>query len=243
MLLTVLVVGGPGWALLATVVCVTILALPWVFACRYKMKVTDNRPPLQDGVAPCAQTNDFETSQFGCFDDCHTCTHALFCPVFRAADTYKGAGIEEYWGVVLTFILAYLLAWIVSMSANFWILYLVLYARCGEDWYYCRYDADVPPYQFFVTALMTVFVVLFLLRYRRKLRTKLGGSEEAGPHICMDILLFGCCTCCVIAQEARELDKAMGVNVECCCQLKTGQPLQDAQPLVGEPVQGNSNLT
>ena len=57
----------------------------------------------------------------------------------------------------------------------------------------------------------------------------------------MDVLLFAFCTCCVIAQEAREVDAAMGVKVECCCQLKTtSQP--DAQPLVGRPVHGLANL-
>ncbi|CAK0854968.1 unnamed protein product [Prorocentrum cordatum] len=81
-----------------------------------------------------------------------------------------------------------------------------------------------------------LIVGLFLQKYRRKLRAKLCGREDVGPNIFVDVLLFGFCTSCV-AQEARELDKAMGVTVECCCQLSTGRPLQDAQPLVGQPVQ------
>merc|ERR1719291_333918 len=111
----------------------------------------------------------------------------------------------------------------------------------------CGVDSSDPQAQQYIPWLQTCWPVSCLIlggvcqRYRRKLRTKLGGSEQGGPNIVMDALLFGFCTCCVVAQEAREVDAAMGVKVECCCQLAggPGQPL-DGQPLVGQPVCGNA---
>ncbi|CAK0859438.1 unnamed protein product [Prorocentrum cordatum] len=217
---------------------VASLTVPWVFACRYKMNVTDNRPPLQDGLAPCAQTDDFETRQFfGCLEHMSTCLHALCCPVCRAADTYKGAGIEEYWGVVLYFILAIVVGDIVGIIVEVLIV-MSIFAGYPQNY---SLDTCMKLQQLAILVGYTVSILivgLFLQKYRRTLRAKLCGREDVGPNIFVDVLLFGFCTSCVIAQEARELDKAMGVTVECCCLLSTGQPLQDAQPLVGQPVQG-----
>ncbi|CAK0855359.1 unnamed protein product, partial [Prorocentrum cordatum] len=72
--------------------------------------------------------------------------------------------------------------------------------------------------------------------YRRKLRVVLGGSEEGAPSVVVDCLMYAICTQRVVAQEARELDAATSVEVECCCKLTAaaGAPL-DGRPFVGQP--------
>lgn len=59
-------------------------------------------------------------------------------------------------------------------------------------------------------------MAMFMASKRAALRAKLG----IAPASCFeDFMLWWCCPLCVVAQEAREVDNAAGVNVQCCCKL------------------------
>jgi len=193
-----------------------------VFACQYKAKVTEKRPPLQGGAAQLSSAGDFATGTFNCFDDMPTCLHACCCMPCRAGDTYQAAGIEQYWTVIGLLLLLAIIGELIGKFIG------ELIASLTKD------TGNLGNLGNLVAGLLVGGV---FHRYRRRLRASLGGSEEGGPNLVVDFLLFGFCTNCVVAQEARAIDAATGVKVECCCQLTdaAGQPL-DGQPLIGQPV-------
>jgi len=187
-----------------------------VFAYQYKTTVTDMRPPLQDG-AGAGQLNrggDFKSDLCSCFDDNPTCLHSLFCQWCRAADTYQAAGVEQYWTVIGLGVLTPFIGNAITVLFR-----LLLYGTVGKG------------LRGMAAMLNCLILGCIFYRYRRKLRTKLGVSEEDQPGLFIDILLFGFCSCCVVAQEARAFDAATGVKVECCCQLTS----EAGQPFAGQP--------
>jgi len=184
-----------------------------IFACQYKAKVTDSRPPLQGGAGT-LMNGDFRTGPFSCLDDTPTCCHATFCGACRAGDTYQAAGAQQFWTVIGLTMLANIIANGIASVVT-----------------------KNPSNQQNIGRLLGALITGGIFHgYRRQLRTKLGGGENAAP-VYMDFLLWAFCSCCVIAQEARELDAAMGVRVECCCNLVqvAPQPGQQMQMMPGQP--------
>jgi Cys-rich protein (TIGR01571 family) len=84
------------------------------------------------------------------------------------------------------------------------------------------------------------FAICVMPFKRSEIRNRLNGGS--GGCACQDCLLSFFCGLCVIVQEARVVDEALGVKTKCCCNL-TGVE-ETRVPLVGEvvslapPVQG-----
>jgi len=222
-----------------------------LFAFKYKADVTEKRPPLRDGAAQ-LPSGDFATGVFRCLDDSHTCLHAYCCTLCRAGDTYQGAGITQYWMVVGIFVVAHIIGRFVQTLVH--VMTVEMFGGGGADPEHASQSLDPTPgamimiYFNLVSLLVASLIVGAVFQnYRRKLRVKLGGSEEGGPGVAVDFLMYAFCTQCVVAQEAREIDAATSVKVECCCSLTTaasapleGQPfVGQPQPLIGQPVYGN----
>jgi len=185
-----------------------------IFACVYKSKVVNQWDEYEEGyIWPWSNMNDegeFNSGVGDCCTDKPTCLHAFFCPACRAGDTFQSAGIATYWSTIGLFVAAEVIGNIIAT------LVLNKYPNatfCGP----------------LTTALL--LGVLFQGK-RRELRDKLGGDNE-NKHCIKDCLCWGFCTCCVIAQEARTLDKAAGVTVECC--FKVTRVDNSLMALVGEP--------
>lgn len=66
------------------------------------------------------------------------------------------------------------------------------------------------------SAIAGVLMAMFMTGKRAALRTKFGIAPASFFEDCM---LWWCCPLCVVAQEAREVDNAAGVDVHCCCKL------------------------
>lgn len=73
-------------------------------------------------------------------------------------------------------------------------------------------------------------MALYFAVLRGRLHRRLGGYSELLTDFCC---IFWCAPC-VASQEAKQVDGALGVRVECCCVLE--QAGQAAVPLVGLPV-------
>jgi len=208
------IVGEVCLVLVIYLIIHAIVSLFW--ACQYKSKVTEKRGPLPDGIRQ-SDNGDFATNIFGCLEDCQYCLHGWVCTSCRAGDTYQAAGIDTFWHVVLFNILA------------------ILAGNCVGGFFNSMYESmtgEKP--QTNISAFVEAgFMGLIFYHKRRQLREKLGGSNK---HVApwKDFALWACCGCLVVMQEARELDKAMGVRVECCCRM-TKQKMR--QPLVGEGVE------
>jgi len=239
--------GGTEDAVIATLTASLVIIVVFgclscgvglIFACQYKTKVVDRRPPLP-GEAGQLAGGDFRSGPFSCFDDTPTCCHATFCGACRAGDTFQTAGLQQFWTVIGLFFLCSLVGNIVAKAVT----------------------SDPAQAQNLSSTISAVCMGGIFHGYRRQLRTRLGGNENAQP-IWMDFLLYSCCLCCAIAQEARELDAAMGVKVECCCNLQsvggpaasemrtnpggmpqvTGQPVE-VQPATQQALAGTPQVT
>jgi hypothetical protein len=68
--------------------------------------------------------------------------------------------------------------------------------------------------------------------FRLQIKQKLGIKDD----VVMDFICSACCSCCTIAQAAREVDARTGVSVSCPCnlnQLPGGpQPCQPGQQMM-----------
>merc|ERR1712228_307227 len=130
-----------------------------------------------------------------------------FCFMCRTGDTYQAAGVGTFWGVI---VLLCLIDLVHIVALGF-----------GAPEGFCS----------LVACLLTG---LLFYPKRRQLRAKLGGDSQNISSV-SDFFLWSFCACCVVAQEARALDKAMNQKVECCCNLKAwelDQPLFVGQAVV-----------
>jgi len=194
------------------------------FACLYDSKVVRSRANLPPEGIQCARpTGDFAMELFSCFNDTPTCMHALFCPACRAGDTYQVAGVSSYWNVIGLYVSCQVLGSLIGVVL-----------RGMQDQESLSSGNDVG------NLITSVLLGLAFYNMRRQLRGKLGGQEDASPCI-QDFIFWAFCGCCVIAQEARSVDMATGVRVECCCNL-VPYAIRGAlvgNPVVGTPVQGS----
>jgi len=223
------------WAMIANFILVfVIIALVETFALvlfmiMYKNNVTQMRQPMPMGLQHAAQSGDFVTGECSCFEDMNTCLHGCCFPMCRVGDTYEAAGVNTYYGVICTFIVLGFVMGIVTIAIS---AVMTAILQPGDDIAAVQNASSISQ-NMSQLARVVIFGGVFT-QYRRQLRIKLGGRDEAVPFI-KDFLCWGCCTQCVICQEARELDKAMGVQVACCCKLiQVGAPA--AIPMVGQAV-------
>jgi len=209
-------------AFLVTLTLVTTIQA--VYAVGYKKQVTDKRQPLiavPEGYS-LARGQDFKHGTFKCCDELHHCCIGCYCAGARASDTYAAAGVVDYWCLFRAFSAIENLVCVIKVS----VVAGVLPAQLEEPLYIIAWS----------------FLCLYLARKRSAFRTKLGGQ----PSFANDCICFWCCPGCTIIQDARQLDGAQHVKVECSCTFKQfaavawEAPPSQAQPvaaqLVGNPV-------
>jgi Cys-rich protein (TIGR01571 family) len=172
-----------------------------VFMCQYHSKVVNERGRIED-TNYLDGRRDFNAGLFGCCDDCSTCLHGFFCTACRAGDTYEAIGGMSYYTVIGVFVIAEICGGAVDSAINH------IAASQGMD--------HTSHYAHLVFAII---VSCIMFSQRRNLREKLGGNND---NAFIDCCLWYWCMPCVVTQEARDLDNAMGVQVECCCNLKRG---------------------
>jgi len=202
------------------IVAVVIPLIIWiVFACTYKSKVTDLRPALPNPV-PAEYSleggKDFKYTPWQLGAHSPTCLHSFFCLDVRAADTWQTTGVASYWCVVLIFVLEWICSQILGSAIN-----QEMTRTTQEQW-------NVGSLAWY---MVSFFFAFYFANLRQKYRELFGG----GPgNFAKDFLMFWCCSCCAINQDALQLDGATGAKAECCCNLiKTQQP---GGPVMGVPV-------
>mmetsp|Transcript_30108 Transcript_30108/g.64083 ORF Transcript_30108/g.64083 Transcript_30108/m.64083 type:complete len:412 (+) Transcript_30108:158-1393(+) len=165
------------WTVVSTIICYVL----GVFICafiydKYRMKVAF--PQLKQS----ASTASFSYGLFGCFQDWRTCMLAACCPAVRWADTVDKAhssgkdGLLTYWQAVG------LMAILVAIQHA-----LLAFLPLGAE----------------LAGIAIVSVGVF---YRQKLRRK-HEMDAGNPHTYIeDCLAWTCCSCCAVAQEARQVE-------------------------------------
>jgi len=175
------------------------------------------------------QNREFHFKLCHCFDDCQTFCHAWACQPCRDADTYKSVSVTTYWSLIGIMFFFSSLGVVIGEIVRFCM---------PED----AHDLGITMHFSNHTAVLVPLAIkglraIYLARLRQQLRVKLGGS---GNKAAMDCLCYWCCPCCVVNQNARQVDGIQHVSVQCCCSLvRLGQNVSVQQlpcPPVGQVV-------
>lgn len=202
------------------IIGVVVPLIVWfVFACTYKSKVTDQRPPLPNPVPEeysLSGGKDFKHTPWQLGAHGPTCLHSFFCLDVRAADTWQTTGVSSYWCVVLLFIFMGICTQVLGGFIN------TSLSQLMEE------EVNVGSLAWYIVGFLFAF---YFANLRQKYRELYGG----GPgNYSKDVLMFWLCSCCTINQDALQLDGATGAKAECCCRL-VNTP-QNTGAVVGVPV-------
>uniref|UniRef100_A0A7S1RYB4 Uncharacterized protein n=1 Tax=Alexandrium catenella TaxID=2925 RepID=A0A7S1RYB4_ALECA len=207
---------------------IVIPIIAWVVVgTSYKGQVTDQRQPLPNPIPPnlSLADKDFKYPICAFKDDCSYCLHGWCLEVVRISDTYHTVQAGAFWSVAS----AFLLTWILVQGISFGLQMLV------RDIIADNRNMRMQSSNFGNAAwfIGNFFLAYYLAGLRSKLRTRFGDMNARGKF-CQDWMLWWWCSCCVAIQEARQVDEANNVRVECCCKLiKT---MQQPQEVVGNTV-------
>mmetsp|Transcript_66356 Transcript_66356/g.154181 ORF Transcript_66356/g.154181 Transcript_66356/m.154181 type:complete len:296 (+) Transcript_66356:69-956(+) len=207
-------------------ICIFSVIGQVIFVCFYKQRISDQRPqwPEEGSMQYKQMNNDFSVTPFSCFDDMQTCLHVSCCSMARLPDTVSATGFMAFWMVLLVIVSSWIVASIVGS---------LLEKITGSS----------------MDLVADLIIVACMVYFRQQLRQKLSGGakpafEDKGKVV-EDCVLWLCCACCAAIQEARQVDQATGLEVECCLKLKAAsQPMGVVQgngvvtgvPLVGSAV-------
>jgi len=204
-----------------TIFIIIVIGVIWFVAARmYKSGVTDQRKAFFVNPAfSMANGADFKYNICGCCDDRSQCLHALCCADLRIADTYSTTGLNGYWQMVLI-ILAY----------------FEITQLCGAILGYILAQNETPGADNASSIVHYIFGALFAI-YMGSLRGKLRQLYGGEPNCAMDWVIWWCCSCCAVVQEARQLDESTGQTPQCCCKLIETSGANSG--MVGQPVVGH----
>jgi len=220
--------GGEYQTLMIIAMCVSILvpiAAYIIYGTSYKGKVTDARPPLPNPVPPeySLADKDFRYGIFACKDDCQYCLHGWLVSSVRTSDSYQATGSGTFWAVMVAFLATWAIAQAVSVGLQLAMVKLME-------------TIDMPKIQTNAAGnigwfVADIWLAWYLASCRRGLRARFGDADP-GKKFWKDMVLWWWCACCVAIQDARQVDGASGVRVECCCSLRK----EAAQVNVGKAV-------
>lgn len=201
---------------MATVgVCVGILVpiVFWViFASMYKGKVTDKRGNFSSELPEefSLARKDFKYGLFSCCEDTQYLLHGCCAGTVRAADTFQTVSASSFWCVVVAFILTWVMAQGIAHGIAMG-LREALPAGIANS----RLNSQGGQIGWFVA---DACLALWLASLRKQLRASLGDTMPNGSFF-GDCLKYWWCLCCTIVQDARQVDGAQNVRVECCCNM------------------------
>lgn len=216
-----LLLAGMAYIIGATIISICIHIGYLVFACMYKSKVTDKRPPFRGGNI-LKGSPDFLQPTFGCFDNCSTCMHGYFCTACRWGDTYNAAGIMGYWSLILTLFGTCLCSSVLTQGLSYALLNHE--AATPEE---LNQNAQTSSMLNMIPIIVDLCLCAFFATKRGEIKEQLGGTK----NFLKDFVCLCCCLCCSIIQEARAVDEATGVDVHCCCIIE-----KVGENMVGEPM-------
>ena len=122
---------------------------------------------------------------FSCFSDSTSCLLAFFVPFYRFAQTVERANLGTfnlYVGIMFT-------CW-------------VFYSTGG-----------IPSSGFYATLqpALSVIGILVYIAVGAHMRTTLRTKYNLPGDPMNDVLIWCCCSCCAVAQEARHVDRSLGM--------------------------------
>lgn len=189
----------------AGIILIVSMIAPCIFACLYKKHVTNNRQTIPDFRG--YATQQIPQAQNFRFKLCGCLEDMSICTHAFCCGAVRSGDTHNAAGTEKF--------WTVIML---WVLSYVIGAVLGGSSGMDRTIAGVV-----MAAIMT--------GKRQALKARLG--IERGSS-CEDFMLWWCCSPCVVAQEAREVDAAAGVSVGCCFSLKQRTP--PASQIVGPAI-------
>lgn len=145
--------------------------------------------------------NEFKYGLFECFGDGRTCIWSCCCPCIRWGDNVSTVGILR----------------------SFWLAGLIWYGLTMLNSQAQTKGSNGDESSFQDPTAWVIFA-LIAAGFRHELRLKFHMATSATTFV-TDCLLYGCCTCCAIIQDARQVDEA----------ARTGHPAvvkQDDEPAV-----------
>jgi len=215
---------------IAPIVFAIISIIIWIIASlSYKSRVVDQRDPFPNPVE--AEWNisgkGFKYGICGCCTDTQYCLHGCCCLDMRLADTYASTGIVGFWTILLVGCLFAFIGYTGYMGLGFALREVEIMEGINMGGF-----AALGFY------LPQIVFAGWMATNRGKLREKLGGQAD---QCLMDFICWWWCACCVTIQEARQVDEATSVRVECCCKLLKAGPYAtgaEAQAIgmIGQPV-------
>jgi len=214
--------------IVSTAVGILVPILLWlIIASMYKGKVTDARGPFPQPVPEVfsLERGDFKYGLFGCCEDFQYFLHGCCAGTIRAADTFQVVSASGYWIVVIAFLLTWFAAQVIGVGIAMGMREMGgLQAGRMQ-----RMTNQAGQIGWFVA---DAFLALWLAGLRKKLRAQLGDPRPNSSFF-PDCVKYWWCSCCTIVQDARQVDGAQGVRVECCCSMTKTMP---SPANVGGPV-------
>lgn len=212
----------------ALIFAIMFLAAYWgpqlLFACIFKMNVTDKRPKLAyDRTMADGQ---FHYGLCECFANINDAMIAFCCPSVKFADTH-GEVTGSFWGSLCLFVGANLVIWAVAafgvpaaypmpqLSDNATMADLQAYPQEVASW-----TQNLESIENIIQCVLRGLI--FGIYTRKQLREKLGDPNPSAGAF-MDFIAWGFCTCCALTQESVEVDIANKVTVGCCSILEGRQ--------------------
>lgn len=169
-----------AWMVMSSILCYVLIMFTCAFIYdKYRMKV--GFPQLRQS----ASTANFSYGLFGCFQDWRTCMLAACCPAIRWADTVDkahGSGNDKSFGLLTYWQAVCLMAGLVAIQHT-----LLAFLPLGAEF----------------AGIAIIAVGVF---YRQKLRRKHEMDAGTTHTYIEDCLAWTCCSCCAVAQEARQVE-------------------------------------
>eukprot|EP00928_Gymnodinium_smaydae_P047363 TRINITY_DN31601_c0_g1_i1.p1 TRINITY_DN31601_c0_g1~~TRINITY_DN31601_c0_g1_i1.p1 ORF type:complete len:270 (-),score=16.59 TRINITY_DN31601_c0_g1_i1:94-903(-) len=201
----------------------------WIIvAYLYRSNVVRKREayPLPEQVPHEYNLSSWGSFRYGLFEfDCMYCFFGFCCVPCRLSDTYREANVGGYWGYINVFAVTYIAGEALHLPIVF------------HAWHNGVHFLE--EFGYFAFFIANMAQALWLAKRRQKFRKRFGGSEDT--HFTMDFLRFWCCSCCVVVQDAKQLDGAsstrVGFGSNLCCKLKKHTwPGRTKEEMVGHPV-------
>lgn len=197
----------------------------------YKGKVTDQRQPLPNRIPPnlSLADKDFKYPICAFKDDCNYCLHGWCLEVVRISDTYHTVQAGAFWSVASAFLVTWVLVQVISFGLQMGMRNIIA-ENLATNRNMRLQSSNFGNVAWFIANFVLAY---YLAGLRGKLRARFG-DMDAPRKFCQDWMLWWWCSCCVAIQEARQVDEANNVRVECCCKLiKT---MEQPQEVVGNTV-------
>jgi len=210
-----------GFAMVA-IAMVAFLVVSIIIMCTYKHNVHDNKPKIAEGCRT-MESGNFHYGLFDCFSNINECLCSWCCVSIRFADTHSAVTTTSFWMsfwkfIVCNSIIQALSGLVVNMAHPVPLDHIdpLFLVPVGDPAAIALNNNIIA----FLAAILRG--VAWGLLSRGELRKKLGDPTPSKNQV-TDVLSWGFCMMCALAQESVEADIAADVSISCPWTLSKGR--------------------